>query len=60
MAIPSIEAIMLPLLESLADGRERAPRELVNPVADRLGLTEEERRELMPNGRKSVLLFRLE
>jgi len=60
VAIPSIQAIMLPLLEALADGRERAPRELVDPLADRFGLTEEERQTSMPNGRKAVFFYRLE
>jgi restriction endonuclease Mrr len=38
---------MLPLLEALADGRERRMRDVTSELADRFGLTEEERQRLL-------------
>jgi restriction system protein len=46
---------MLPVLEALADGQPHAFRDVVKGLADRLGLTDEERSELLPSGKQ--LLF---
>lgn len=45
---------MLPLLESLLDGRERTIRDLTDALAIRFGLTESEREEVLPSGQQSV------
>lgn len=45
---------MLPLLEELADGREHTSADLYQVLANRFGLTEEERTQLMNNGRQPL------
>ena len=43
---------MLPLLELAADSSEHSLRETIEILSSQLGLTEEERRELLPSGRQ--------
>ena len=50
MAIPDIPSIMLPLLQLAADNDTLRFRDAVDFLADRLHLTEAERREVMPTG----------
>jgi restriction system protein len=52
MTIPDFQTIMLPLLELAGDGREHSFREAVETLAERLGLSEDERKELLPSGRQ--------
>lgn len=53
MAIPDYQAIMLPLLELSGDNEIHRMRDAVELLADRFSLTEEEKQELMPDGRRS-------
>lgn len=46
---------MRPLIEAHIDGKEHVNRDLVSQLADRFGVTEEERREMLPSGRAKVL-----
>lgn len=49
MAVPSFERFLLPSLQVLRDGRTvHTRKELAQSVADRLGLSEEERAETIP------------
>jgi len=58
--IPTYEDLMLPLLkEYAASARPRALKELVPLMADKLGLTEEEKAERLPSGRQSLFYNRL-
>lgn len=50
MAIPDFQTIMRPLLAAHQDGKEHVNRDLVALLADYFGLTEEERREMLPSG----------
>ena len=50
MAIPDFQSIMLPLLETIADGREYKMRIVTDLIANKLGLTEAEQKELLPSG----------
>jgi restriction system protein len=50
MAIPDYQTIMLPVLELAADGEEHAVGETVGALADRFGLSPEERAQLLPSG----------
>lgn len=59
MAIPDYQTLMLPLLEALADGRERKLRELLEPLADRFGLSKEEREAILPSGQQTIFNSRL-
>jgi restriction system protein len=54
MGIPDYQTFMLPLrklvLKLAADGKEHTKREALNELAERFGLTEDERQELLPSG----------
>lgn len=50
MAIPDFQSIMRPLLEEYQDGHEYRNRDLVAALAVRFGLTDEERRAMLPSG----------
>jgi restriction system protein len=58
MPIPDYQSLMRPLLEEVADGREHSTLELVRRLADRSGLSEAERAELLPSGRQPVIVNR--
>ena len=46
MPIPDFQSLMLPVLEALADGRERLMRDVTAQLADLFELTEEERQRV--------------
>jgi len=48
--VPDYETLMLPLLELLADGRERTAAQCREQLADRLGLSTEDLAERIPSG----------
>jgi restriction system protein len=52
MTIPDYQSIMLPLLKLTADGSEHSLRDAIETLAYELGLSEGERRELLPSGRQ--------
>ncbi len=52
MAIPDYQSLMLPLLQYTADGEEHHNRDAVDALAHKVGLTEEERKTLLPSGRQ--------
>ena len=52
MAIPDYQSIMLPLLELAGDNEIHRLRDAVELLASRFSLTEEERQEPMPDGRR--------
>src|SRR2546428_5726664 len=51
---------MLPLLKSVADGGDHRLRDLVSALGDEFGVTEEERAQLLPSGRATVLYSRVQ
>jgi restriction system protein len=55
MAIPDYQSLMLPVLLESADGEVRV-RDIVDHLAETLGLTPEERGELLPSG-KQILFY---
>lgn len=59
MPIPDYQVLMLPLLEGLAEGQERSIRELVELLAVRLGLTQEEQNQMLPSGQSTVFRNRV-
>ncbi len=59
MAIPDYQALMLPVLTSLADGAEYTARELRDFVAEKLNVTPAQRRELLPSGKQPVFNSRV-
>ncbi len=54
MSIPDFQAIMLPLLQLIQDGREHRLRDTVDTLANVFGLTEEERLQLLPSQTQRV------
>lgn len=50
MAIPDYQSIMFPLLRFVSDGNEHSLRDATEYLAEKLNLTEEERKELLPSG----------
>jgi restriction system protein len=52
MAIPDYQSIMLPLLRFAADGGEHSLREAIDGLSGRFGLTEVEKKELLPSGQQ--------
>ena len=58
MAIPDYQSLMLPVLRVSAEGETRVPA-VASRVADELGLTDDERDELLPSGRQRILHNRI-
>lgn len=54
MTIPDFQTLMYPLLRVVGDGGEHRAREYVEELAQDFGLSESERRQLLPSGRQSV------
>lgn len=59
MAIPTYEELMLPLLEMLENKNIYTNKECVNILAEKLKITEEELRELLPSGKKKIFYDRV-
>jgi hypothetical protein len=59
VTFPDFEALLLPLLESIADGAPHSINALVPAVARRLKLTPEEIARPLPNHRNTMLEYRL-
>lgn len=59
MAIPDYQTLMLPLLRLLADRDTHSMRCLKERLADEFHLTTEEKAELLPSGRQTVILNRV-
>jgi restriction system protein len=58
MTIPDYQTLMSPVLEVAANG-ETSVRNCITMLADKLGLTEDERRELLPSGKQAVFANRV-
>ena len=54
MPIPDYQTLMLPLLKIAGDGAVHTKREAVNKLATQFGVTDEERKELLPSGTDEV------
>lgn len=50
MTIPDFQTIMLPLLEIALDGAEHRYRDVVDTLAERFSLSDDERAEMLPSG----------
>ncbi|HXE88643.1 MAG TPA: restriction endonuclease [Hyphomicrobiaceae bacterium] len=58
MPIPDYQSLMLPLLKHATRGETRVP-EVAEKVADELGLTQEEREQMLPSARQRLLHNRI-
>lgn len=59
MAIPDYQGFMYPLLRAIANGHEHSIRDIVGQLADQLGLTAEERQQMLPSGQQSLVANRV-
>ena len=59
MAIPDYQSLMLPFLQFLDDGQEHALRDAEDAIASELGLSAEERAQLLPSGNQGVFRNRV-
>ena len=50
MAVPKFDALMLPLLKVANDGKEHRLNDVIQPIADKLRLSEADRTEQIPSG----------
>lgn len=55
MSIPDFQAVMRPILETVADGTPITLGELRRQIADEFQLTDEERNERLPSGKQTVI-----
>ena len=54
MSLPTYEDFMLPLRRLLGDKQEHSMKEIKDQLAQECGLTEEQRRELLPSGKQAI------
>jgi restriction system protein len=52
--IPDYQSIMLPLLKIVSDRQEYTVRDIIEKLSEQFGLTDEERKELLPSGQQAV------
>lgn len=50
MAVPDYQSLMLPLLKITSDGKEHSLNEAIERLAQQLGLSENDRKEMLPSG----------
>jgi restriction system protein len=53
MPIPDFQSLMLPSLRLAVDGKEHSVASSRGPLAKQFGLTEEEKREMLPSGQQA-------
>jgi restriction system protein len=58
MAIPDYQTLMEPVLRAAANGEVRIS-DVINQIADKFGLAQVERTELLPSGRQTILANRV-
>jgi restriction system protein len=54
MPIPDYQTLMLPLLKLAGDGAVHSNRDVVNVLAVQFGVSEKERKELLPSGKQEI------
>jgi len=54
MATPDYQLVMLPLLKLLSDSKEHTFRDMVEALSKTFGLTDGERKELLPSGQQPI------
>jgi restriction system protein len=59
MAIPDFQSLMLPVLQSFANGEECTIRSIIDQVAKQYNLSSDERLQLLPSGQQPIFDNRL-
>lgn len=57
--IPDFQTLMLPLLKHIGDNEEHSKKEVVETLANKMNLTEEEKREMLPSRNQPVFYNRV-
>lgn len=55
MTIPDYQTVMLPILKYLSNQQEYRARDLIEPISDMFGLSDDEKRELLPSGKQRII-----
>ena len=55
MTIPDYQTVMLPILKHLSNQQEYRARDLIEPISDMFGLSDDEKRELLPSGKQRII-----
>lgn len=53
LAVPDYQTLMAPALQALSDGQPKSSRQVREDVGARLGITEDDRAELVKSGAQS-------
>jgi len=59
MPIPDYQSVMLPMLQMCADGAIHHTASLAEPISDHFGLSDGERREMIPSGQSTLMRNRV-
>lgn len=59
MTVPDFQTIMLPLLQCFSDGQEHSTQELLDNLAKKFSLNEEELNVLLPSGKQTIFYNRV-
>lgn len=59
MDIPDFQSIMLPILNCLTSGEVVSNAEVINQISDEFELTAEQRAELLPSGKQTIIKNRI-
>ena len=54
MPVPKFDALMLPLLKIASDGQEHRLNDVIQPIANALGLSDADREEQIPSGQSRL------
>lgn len=54
MSVPDYQSLMLPVLNTISDGKEHKFRNLIETLAIQFQLTDEDRKELLPSGQQPI------
>ncbi len=59
MSVPDFQSMMLPLLETIADGKEYSNRQVADLLTDRFALTDNDLQQMLPSGARTIFTNRL-
>jgi restriction system protein len=59
MEIPDFQSLMLPIMKIAQDGEEHTMREVRQRIGDELGLSDAERKQLLPSGAQPIFTNRI-
>ncbi|MCF7953932.1 MAG: winged helix-turn-helix domain-containing protein, partial [Spirochaetales bacterium] len=59
MSLPNYQQFLYPVLKIVKEGKGCSLKETYEPIADQLGISQEERQELLPSGRQQIYKNRI-